>query len=299
MCGAKQSFLVSFASRHLGDDFASEQNNRPVAHQGNFRKLGREQQHGRPGVGHLAQQPINLMLGADVDAARRIEAKQCLESRRNPSRDHHLLLVTAAQSAQLGLRSGVDLQSLDSIGNALTFRSGVDEAPIRRVAYKRQSHVLADRALRQKRLQSIRRDEHKACSDCIARMIELQLTAVDRDLSAVVTGHSSNAVEQFLLPLTFEHCDPENLSGPQAEGHVLEHVAVANIADLESGEIVVAAAIFCRCTNSEWLTFVGSRPSISETIRSPLPGAVSMTPTVAPSRKTVARSQSAPTSAIR
>ncbi len=119
MRGAKQSFLVGFASRHLGDDFAPEQNNRPVADHGNFRKLGREEQHGRPSVGHLAQQPINLMLGADVDAARRIEAKQGLESRRNPSCDHHLLLVAAAQSAQLRLRSGVDLQSLDSVGDAL------------------------------------------------------------------------------------------------------------------------------------------------------------------------------------
>ena len=242
MCGAKQSFLVGFASRHLGDDFAPEQNDRPVAHQGNFRKLRREQKHGRPGVGHLAQQPINLLLGADVDAARRIEAQQGLESRRNPSCDHHLLLVAAAQSAQLGLRSGVDLQSLDRVGNAVTLRSGVDEAPIRRVAYERQSHILVDRALRQKRLQSVRRNQHETCSDCVARMMKLQLSAVDRDLSAVVTGHSSNTVEQFLLSLTFERCNPENLSSPQAEGHGLEHVAVAKIADLESGEIVVAAA---------------------------------------------------------
>src|ERR1700735_5213172 len=157
------------------------------------------------------------MLGADVDAARRIEAKQGLESRRNPPCDHHLLLVTATQPAQLRLRSGVDLQSLDSVGNALTFRSSVDEAPIRRIAYERQSHILVDRALRQKRLQSVRRDQHEACGDCVARMIKLQLLAVDRDLSAVVTGHSSNAVEQFLLPLTFERCNPENLPGPEAE----------------------------------------------------------------------------------
>ena len=257
MCGAKQSFLVGFASRHLGDDFAPEHHDRPVAHQGDFRKLGREQQHGRPGIGHLAQQPINLMLGADVDAARRIEAKQGLESRSNPSCDHHLLLVTAAQSAQLGLRSGVDLQSLDSVGNALTLRSGVDEAPIRRIADKRQGHILADRALRQKRLQSVRRDQHETCGDRVARMIKLQLLAVDRNLSAVVPGHSGNTVEQFLLPLTFERCNAKNLPSPQAEGHVLEPVAVAKIADLKSGETIVAAAILplrrLRRANFRWV----------------------------------------------
>ena len=242
MCGAKQSFLVSFASRHLGYDFAPEQNNRPVAHQGNFRKLGREQKHGRPGVGHFAQQPINLMLGADVDAARRIEAKQGLESCRNPSCNHHLLLVAAAQPAQLGLRSGVDLQSLDRAGNAISLDSGVDEAPFRRLANERQSDILVDRALRQERLQPVRRNQHETCSDCVARMMKVQLSAVCRDLTAIVTGHSSNTVEQFLLSLTFERGDSENLSRLQAERHVLERMAVAKIADLESGEIAVAAA---------------------------------------------------------
>ena len=81
--------------------------------------------------------------------------------------------------------------------------------------------------------------------------------AVDRDLSSVVTDHSSNAVEQFLLPLTFERRNPENLPGPEAERHVLEHVAVAKIADLESGEIVVGAAILSllrlRRANLRWV----------------------------------------------
>ena len=32
---------------------------------------------------------------------------------------------------------------------------------------------------------------------------------MDRDLSAVVTGHASNTVEQFLLSLTFEGRNPD------------------------------------------------------------------------------------------
>ena len=102
--------LVRIAGRHFSDDLAPEQDDRPVANQCYFRKLGREQQHGRPRIGHLSQQPINLMLGADIDAACRIKAKQGLKPGSNPSRDHHLLLVAAAQSAQFGSRAGVDLQ---------------------------------------------------------------------------------------------------------------------------------------------------------------------------------------------
>ena len=110
MRGAQQGSLIRLAGRHLSDDFAPEQDDRPVANEAYFRKLGREQQHGRPGVGHLTQQPIDLMLGADIDAAGRIEAKQGLKPGGNPSRDHHLLLVAAAQPAQFGPRAGVDLQ---------------------------------------------------------------------------------------------------------------------------------------------------------------------------------------------
>ena len=38
-----------------------------------------------------------------------------------------------------------------------------------------------------------------------------------RDLSAVMTAHPRNTVEQFLLPLTLERCDTENLSRPKVE----------------------------------------------------------------------------------
>ena len=188
MRGAQQGSLIRLAGRHFSDDFAAEQNNRPVANQAYFRKLGREQQHGRPGVGHLTQQPIDLMLGADIDAAGWIEAKQGLKPGRDPSRDHHLLLVAAAQPAQFGPRAGVDLQPLDGGGDALALAMGANQAPIRRVADKRQGDVLADRALRQQGLQPIRRDQHEARRDRVAGVAQLQLSAVGHDLSAVAGG---------------------------------------------------------------------------------------------------------------
>ena len=129
MRGAQQGSLISLAGRHLSDDFAAEQNNRPVANQAYFRKLGSEQQHRRACVGHLAQQPIDLVLGADIDAAGRIEAKQGLKPGGNPSRDHHLLLVAAAQPAQLGPRAGVDLQALDGGSDASDARYGCESGP--------------------------------------------------------------------------------------------------------------------------------------------------------------------------
>ena len=90
MRGAQQFSLIGLTGRHLGDDLASEQHDRPVANETYFGKLGREQEHRRPRIGHLPQQPIDLMFCADINAARRIEAKQRLKPSGDPSCDHHL-----------------------------------------------------------------------------------------------------------------------------------------------------------------------------------------------------------------
>ena len=107
------------------------------------------------------------------------------------------------------------MQALDGGADALALASGANQAPIRRVADKRQGDVLADRALRQEGLKPIRRDQHKARRDRVAWVVQLQLSAVGHDLSAVVAAHPRNTVEQFLLPLALERRNAENLSRPE------------------------------------------------------------------------------------
>ena len=111
----------------------------------------------------------------------------------------------------------------------MTLAIATNEAPIPWVADERQGDVLADRALRQESLKPICRHQHKAYCDRVARMAELQLSAVGHDFSAVMAAHARNAIEQLLLPLTLKGCNPENLSCPDGEGHVLENMAVAQI----------------------------------------------------------------------
>ena len=83
--------------------------------------------------------------------------------------------------------------------------------------------------MRQEGLKPICRDQHKTRSDRVTRMVELQLSAVGHDFSAVVAAHARNAIEQLLLSLTLKRRDPENLSWPDGEGHILENMAVAQI----------------------------------------------------------------------
>ena len=100
-----------------------------------------------PSPRQAAQQPVDLRLGADVDAARRLVDDQHLRAEREPLGQHHLLLVAAAQ----GRRRDVDGRRLDLqlLGRPppTACRSGAsDDEPVRRVAVqRRQRDVLADR----------------------------------------------------------------------------------------------------------------------------------------------------------
>ena len=74
---AQEARLVGFRRRHLAGDAAAEQHDRPIAGEadlGQFR--GEQAERTAPCVGDLAQERIDLLLGADVDAARRVEAEQ-------------------------------------------------------------------------------------------------------------------------------------------------------------------------------------------------------------------------------
>ena len=81
----KQARLVCFVGAHFRRDAAAEQDNRAVAGELDFRKFRREQKDGSALAGDLSQQRIDLLLGADVDAARRIETEQRSESRTRAS----------------------------------------------------------------------------------------------------------------------------------------------------------------------------------------------------------------------
>ena len=61
--------------------------------------VGAVEQDRRPGVGQLAHQRVELLLGADVDAAGRVVEQDQPRPGHQPLADHHLLLVAARQRA--------------------------------------------------------------------------------------------------------------------------------------------------------------------------------------------------------
>ena len=69
------------------------------AQPGQLRELGRDHHDAEPRGGQLADHAVDLGLGADVDAARRLVEQQHPAAAQQPAREHDLLLVAAGQLA--------------------------------------------------------------------------------------------------------------------------------------------------------------------------------------------------------
>ena len=215
------------------DDAASEQYDRAVAYERNLRQFRGEQQHRRTRRGKFTNQSVDLPLGADVDAASRVEAQQRLEFAGQPARDHHLLLIATAQALQRRLGTGVDLQSANRLLDALSLGAHVNQTPMAQATIGRQRHILADRALRQHRLLPVGGHQNQACADRVGGMSEILRTATHDDLAAIALANAGDAIEQFLLALPFQGRDAEYLAGVQGERDVVEQTAAAQASHLE------------------------------------------------------------------
>ena len=120
------------------------------------------------------------------------------------------------------------------------------------------------------------------------------------ELAAVGPLGAGQDVEQLVLALALEGDDAEDLARIQVERDVLELRPERRFRALMRGTVVVApAAALPRRSAPRPACRLTMSPSISATIRSSEPAVTSTTPTVSPSRRTVARSQTAAISIIR
>ena len=110
-----RSCVASFACK-LAGDAAFAHHHDAVAHAQDLRQL-RGDHHDRLAlVGERAQQLVDLGLGADVDAARRLVEEQDVAIAHQPFGDHDLLLVAAREKPHLLRRRGrADVEKPDEL----------------------------------------------------------------------------------------------------------------------------------------------------------------------------------------
>ena len=225
--GAQEGRLVGAGRRHLGDDLAAEDDDHAVAGELDLLQLRGVEEDGCAGRGQVAQQDVDLGLGADVDPARGVEAQHRLDAAGDPARDRHLLLVPAGEAPHLAAGAGVDLERGDGLVDLLALAAQVDPAPLRHARRERQRDVLADRALHQQRLRPVGGDEDHAHPDRVGGVPEGNGLAVDRQGAGRRPLGARQQVEELVLPLALQGDHPEDLARVEVEGGVVQATSVA------------------------------------------------------------------------
>ena len=235
---------------------------------GYFGQLGGEQQDRRSARGQFAHERVDLMLRADVDATRGVEAEQCLEAVREPSRDHHLLLIAAAEPPQFRFRARVDPELAHRRRHAFALAAqGIGP------------HLEISRNAGRATFSRIERCCISACnrfagtSTSPAAMASagwrnVNALAAGENLAAVKTADARDAVEQFLLTLALQGGDAQNFARPQTERDIVEQRAAAQAAHLERR----VSRVDTRAAPASAAPLAAASPldspSINETIRS-------------------------------
>jgi hypothetical protein len=208
---------------------------------------------------------------------------------RQPAPDGHLLLVAARKALHLALRAGVDLQPLDASATRSRFSWRRRKGPqLRRRAEK--GVAMFSRTERSRNSASARLPGTKLSPAAMASAgwRETGGRAVDLDRCRRRFAEARQHLEQLVLPLAFQRDDAQHLAGMQVE---------TRIGQLgRGGEVLDRSGAGARRAGARGLRRRLPRsifaPSIISTSRSSTPGAISASPTLRPSRRTVARSHS-------
>ncbi len=119
-----------FRVGQVGDRAPVAQHEYAVSAFDDLLELGGDHQHAQALIGELADERLNLGLGADVDAARRLVEDQQLRIGAEPSREQDLLLIAAGKLANLlfGARS-LDGETLHEAIDDFALARFVDDRP--------------------------------------------------------------------------------------------------------------------------------------------------------------------------
>ena len=121
--GGEQGVLAGVGGQ-VGDDPSAVEHRGAIAHETDLAQLAGEHQHRRPLVGQGADEVVDLVLGADVDASRRVEEQHHAQPAGEPAGDRHLLLVAAGEPAHLARCPRVDRQPADRLVDSAALLGG-------------------------------------------------------------------------------------------------------------------------------------------------------------------------------
>jgi hypothetical protein len=211
----------------------------PVADEPDLAQLAGEHDDGRAGVGQLADQVVDLVLGADVDAPGRVEQQQGPEPGGQPAADGQLLLVAAGQAPGLGGGAGVDRQPVDRLGHLAAFAAGVDRPPAPDPVEQGDGDVLPDGPLGQQGHEPVARHQDDPAADGVIGVAGRHRLAVDQDLAPGGPHVPGEDLEQPVLALPLEGGQAQDLAGLDLEGDAGVLAVDEQVADDQAGDLLL------------------------------------------------------------
>ena len=197
-------------------------------------RVGGDQEDRRAGRGQLAHQPVDLLLGADVDATRRLRKQVDFGRQRQPLGDRDFLLVAAAQpDERLARRAQPDAQLVDQPIHETPLPLPIEETEAVEPIEAGQGEVLTGRELDDQAIglavlgnvgnPALHRRTGTAHRDRLIAEQDLSLNRMDAEEGG----------EELPLPLALQAAQAEDLAAMEIEADIMKALAGAEIADRE------------------------------------------------------------------
>jgi hypothetical protein len=163
-----------------------------VAQARELAQIARIDQRAAAAGDEIADQGVDLRLGGNVDALRRLLEQQHADPACEPFRQDHLLLITAGESACRELRPPrADVEQLEELGDDAVAGAAVEPEPARERREVGQQDVVADRLVHHQPEPPLARHHADAGGDGVDRALQPSRGVTDLHLRG--SGHSEQA----------------------------------------------------------------------------------------------------------
>src|SRR6218665_229035 len=226
--------FYDFDLRGLVPDFAGQDrlhpaiahHHHPVAEAEDFFERIAGQHHGNALCGHLADELIDLLFGADIEPACRMVEHQNPAAREAPFRQHHFLLIAARQVAAGGVGAWrLDMQAMNPFVGNRAFAGLVYHAAATDCAQTRQRQVLRHAHLRHQSFHlALARHIPDAQRDGMM-CLRPKTGRPHADLAGVESFESRDHPAQLFAARPDHPRHTEHLAAMHLERHLLERMA--------------------------------------------------------------------------
>ena len=191
-----------------------------VRHAENLLHLGAGEENGHAAFGQLLHQPIDLLLGAHVDAAGRLVEQEHARLQGQPLPQNHLLLVAARQVLDDLVGAGrADVETLDHRLRVARFALPIGKAQGAAVAAQAgQADIVAQAHLQdQALLLAVLGNQGQAGADGVDRVAQFHGLAVDADPSGQGRNDAEQSLEQLGAAGAHQAGDADDLAAANRE----------------------------------------------------------------------------------